>query len=116
MLYKLKNGSSILSVIVAVLLIALWVRSYWRYEVLYFRSIPHSFMLGASEGTAFVHYGRISPDSPDPADVGWQYNPQTPMDFHKPFHISWGDHLLIITPIWLPLLIAVFPTIAPAAV
>ena len=116
MLHKLQLGWSLVCDVAAVLLIVLWVRSYWAYEIASFRSFPHNITLGASKGVAFVNYARSSLDSKELVKQGWEYTPQLPTDLHKPLVFSYGDHLLVITPIWLALIVIAIPAIAPGAV
>lgn len=103
--------------VAAVLLIALWVRSYWCYEIVSGRSYPHDITLGATRGVMFLNYGQASPDTREIVNDGWEYNPHAPSALAKPFAFSASrKHLLIITPIWLALVVVSMPAVAPLAV
>lgn len=101
--------------ILCVMLIALWVRSYWRWDTYRVQTNSHRTTLGSNSGTFYLmDWSRANPET-----HGWLRDSSEAM--RTPIEFRWragGELLVVVVPTWLPVILtgatAVIPWIQPS--
>src|SRR5262245_28767768 len=110
---KLRIAWSVVWGVVAVLLIALWVRSYWWLDSISYRTSNFDGTVAARQGEAGFLW--IKPDKPMRSDLlGFFARSSRPLPPIEHPYFVWGKKSgLICAPIWLAVLVIAFVSAIP---
>jgi hypothetical protein len=109
---KLRIAWSVAWGVICLLLIALYVRSYWHHDSIWRAISKNEILLAASgSGSFYIQYANLAAERDT---AGWQYQHKPLSSAFKGFNWSSSPaYLLVGTPLWLPLILCITAAAIP---